>query len=122
MSNSHIRQQDIVTPEELSVPITLIGAGGIGSWVALALTKMGCSQLTVVDHDAVEEHNVASQFYSTEDLSQEKVYCLSENLEKFTGQVVRPVFQRFEDYINSEEYSVPEILLVTVDSLNASRS
>lgn len=55
------RQLDLIHPSKLQVPITVIGAGGIGSSTVLGLTKMGCGNLTVWDFDLLEAHNVANQ-------------------------------------------------------------
>lgn len=58
------RQLDIVDPQKLAeTPVTLIGAGGIGSAVALALAKLGVTRFTVYDDDSIEEHNFPNQMY-----------------------------------------------------------
>ena len=85
MTMDYWRQLDLVTPGELKLPITLIGAGGIGSPTALALAKMGCSQLTVYDPDLVEPHNLPNQFYRLEDSARPKVEALRELIRAFTG-------------------------------------
>jgi hypothetical protein len=79
------RQLDLVTPAELKLPITLVGAGGIGSPTALALAKMGCSRLTVYDPDLVEPHNLPNQFYRLEDSARPKVEALRDLIRAFTG-------------------------------------
>lgn len=79
------RQLDLVTPEDLNLPITIAGAGGIGSPTALALAKMGCSRLTVYDPDIVEPHNLPNQFYRLEDAARPKVEALRDVIRAFTG-------------------------------------
>lgn len=79
------RQLDLITPDELSIPIVIIGAGGIGSLTALALAKMGCSRLTVYDPDIVEPHNLPNQFYRLEDINRPKVEALWGVIQAFTG-------------------------------------
>ena len=79
------RQLDLVTPEELSLPITMVGAGGIGSPTALALAKMGCSRMTVYDSDLVEAHNLPNQLYRLEDFARPKVEALQVLIRSFTG-------------------------------------
>lgn len=49
--------------ERPAVGLTLIGAGGLGSWTALALAKCGFHPLTIYDHDVVEEKNTRNQVY-----------------------------------------------------------
>lgn len=53
--------------------ITIIGCGTLGSRVA---HKLRDCQLSVVDHDVVYEHNLASQKYSRRDIGTQKVYAL----------------------------------------------
>jgi hypothetical protein len=78
------RQLDIINPELLDRPIRIIGAGGIGSWTTLALTKMGCSNIVVQDFDKVSDVNVASQIYGVEDIGKSKVECLRETIKRMT--------------------------------------
>ncbi len=82
-----LRHYDIVRPSPLKIAI--IGAGGIGSMVALTLAKIGYQDITVYDHDRVEEHNVASQFYRLSDLGRSKLDALKENVLAFTGVHIR---------------------------------
>lgn len=63
--NYYARHSDLVSLEELNVPILVIGAGGIGGWTALCLSKMGCQNLTLIDKDTVGEENVGNQIYSS---------------------------------------------------------
>lgn len=54
-------------------PITLVGLGGIGSWVAECLMRMGAERVHVIDPDAVEEVNLGPQCYARGDLGVAKV-------------------------------------------------
>jgi molybdopterin/thiamine biosynthesis adenylyltransferase len=82
-SPDYWRQLDLVSAEQLAFPITVIGAGGIGSPLALALTKMGCRQLTLYDPDTVEAHNLPNQVYRLADVGEAKVTALAELLGQF---------------------------------------
>ena len=79
------RQTDIVKPTELRFPLTLVGAGGIGSALALAVAKMGCQTLTLVDSDRVEPHNLPNQLYRVSDLGRPKVEALRDLLADMAG-------------------------------------
>lgn len=57
------RQRDLFNPETFEYPVTLIGAGATGSWIALILAKLGIKNITVYDFDKVEEHNLPNQLY-----------------------------------------------------------
>lgn len=95
--NIYKRQGNLIRQDQLSFPILLIGAGGIGSWAFTALKKMGCSNITVVDFDRVENHNTASQAYTIHDVGELKVWALAkedkrygESFEKFFSERVDP--------------------------------
>jgi molybdopterin/thiamine biosynthesis adenylyltransferase len=83
-----LRQLDLVAPAALETPVHLIGCGGIGSFAALALGKLGCTRLHLYDDDRVEEHNLPNQLFRTSDVGRHKATALAEIVEVFTG--VRP--------------------------------
>jgi adenylyltransferase/sulfurtransferase len=91
MTVDYWRQLDLLSPERFTFPITIIGAGGIGSPVALALTKMGCRRLTVYDPDTVEAHNLPNQLYRLGDIGRPKVEALAELLSQFARLEVLPL-------------------------------
>lgn len=78
-----LRQLDLVSPDTLDVPIHLIGCGGIGSFAALVLSKMGVQQLHLYDPDAIEEHNLPNQLFRLRDVGRYKIEALQEILEEF---------------------------------------
>ena len=68
------RQKDLVPEKRLaSRRVTVIGVGAVGRQVALQLTAMGVQYLQLIDHDRVEESNIASQGYFEKDLTHLKV-------------------------------------------------
>lgn len=84
------RQNDIISQDDLNkYPVTLIGAGGIGSPTAIALAKMGVHNLTIVDYDKIELHNIATQFYRKSDIGAEKTEALADSIEAFADTDVR---------------------------------
>lgn len=105
------RQLGIVTPEELSFPITIIGAGGIGSPTALLLAKMGCSQIGILDFDSVEAHNFPNQMFRLEDLRSAKAVALAEIVRVFTGVQPQAHVERFE------AQSLSGVVIVCVDNM-----
>ena len=56
----------------------VVGAGGTGSWLAIALTMMGIVDLVVVDPDIVEERNRTRQPYPADTVGRRKVEALGE--------------------------------------------
>ena len=79
------RQQDLIEPDRLDVPITVVGCGGIGSFVVLALGKMGCRALAVYDDDRVEAHNIPNQAYRLADVGRLKVEALADLVRDVAG-------------------------------------
>lgn len=78
--NQFNRQLDIINPELLNKRILVIGAGGIGSWTVLALAKMGCKDITVMDFDSVSTQNINSQIYSWQDIGRTKCEALADTI------------------------------------------
>ena len=106
------RQLDVINQERLSVPITVIGCGAIGSFTVLALTKMGCSNITVYDDDLVSEHNLPNQFFREKDLGKPKVFAIAEIAKEFDGFEVKPINRKFIDD------KLSGIVVVAVDSID----
>lgn len=111
-----LRQLDIVNPEALEMPVAVVGCGGIGSFAALALAKMGCRDLTLYDDDTVEEHNLPNQFYRPADVGRPKVEALAESLRAFTGVSPHPVVARVDGQ------RLAGIVVAGVDSMRARRA
>ncbi len=92
------RQLDIVDPGRLGrQPITVIGAGGIGSPTVLTLSKMGAPNITVYDGDSVEAHNLPNQMFRIKDVGKPKVQALSDIVWEYAGFKITPIQQYFTD-------------------------
>ena len=79
------RQEELLSTEQLTFPVSIVGAGGIGSPTALALAKLGCERIVVYDPDRVEPHNLPNQLYGPSDLGRYKVDALGDIIERLTG-------------------------------------
>lgn len=111
------RQLDIVDSAKLgNLPFILIGAGGIGSPLALILVKMGVRNLTVYDPDVVEAHNLPSQQYRVEDIGRPKVEALAAICQQFAGVSITAKHQTFD---SSEPLS--GVVISAVDSMATRR-
>lgn len=91
------RQQDLFRPDQALSPVTLIGAGGVGSAIGLLLAKMGVPKLAVFDFDTVEEHNLPSQLYRREDIGRPKTEALAEIAKSFADGQIDARTERFAD-------------------------
>lgn len=63
-----------------SVRVGIIGAGGLGSNVAMLLARSGIRKFTLVDFDVVEASNLNRQAYFPQDVGKNKVQALGAHL------------------------------------------
>jgi molybdopterin/thiamine biosynthesis adenylyltransferase len=112
---NYLRQLEIVSQEQLRMPVHIIGCGGIGSPTSLALGKMGCQHLTLYDDDRVSDHNLPNQFYRHHDIGRFKVEALKDILAEYTEAQVETVCKR----IDRGEFA--GIVIFAVDSMSARR-
>ena len=92
-----LRQLGLVAPEKLAaLEVTLIGAGGIGSAVAVALAKMGIDKITVFDYDTVSEHNLSNQWFRVGDVGRPKVEALREIVREYSGVEITARAEKYE--------------------------
>lgn len=66
--------------------VAIIGLGGIGSPLAVMLAKMGVKNMTLIDHDKIEVHNLPRIFGANRD-----------SIGKFKVRVVKDFIQSFSD-------------------------
>jgi molybdopterin/thiamine biosynthesis adenylyltransferase len=60
----------------------IMGVGGLGSVVMIALLRLGVKKIIIVDYDVVDNHNMNRQLmYSVKDIGQKKVDCAIKNAE-----------------------------------------
>lgn len=62
--------------------VGIAGLGGLGSNVAVALTRLKVGKLILVDYDVVEESNLNRQNYFADQIGQHKVDASLENLRR----------------------------------------
>jgi len=84
------RQLDFISLEDLDgVSVTIIGAGGIGSFVALGLSKLGILEMEIWDGDKVEDHNVPNQFFKTHHIGRNKAKITALQATEYGGIYAR---------------------------------
>lgn len=114
LNTDHLtRQLEIIPLGILNAPITIIGAGAIGSFVVMNLAKMGFENLTVYDFDAVSVENMSCQWYRFGDIGKPKVEALQALILDFTKIKIRPMPMRFEGQ------DLRGIVISAVDSMAA---
>jgi len=66
--------------------VGIAGLGGLGSNVAVALTRLRVGKLVVADYDVVEESNLNRQNYFADQIGKHKVDMSIENLTRINGE------------------------------------
>jgi sulfur carrier protein ThiS adenylyltransferase len=112
------RQKDIVPADRIAAcKATIIGVGAIGRQVALQLTAMGIPWLQLVDFDAVEPSNLASQGYLEDDLGRRKVDA--------TGDLCHQINHNLELYSVNDRFrrsmSIGNVVFCCVDKIDVRR-
>jgi sulfur carrier protein ThiS adenylyltransferase len=79
------RQRAWFDPSTVNGAATIVGCGGIGSFTAFALAKLGVSRLTLLDFDTVDELNVPNQMFTPDQVGQPKVTALASTIRASTG-------------------------------------
>jgi hypothetical protein len=112
-SSRFLRQQDICPPEKLAFPITVIGAGAIGSATVLTLAKMGCSRITVWDDDILEEVNIPSQMCMPSCVGKPKVDALKRLVLDLTEVGISTRYERYRGQ------RLEGVVIAAVDNMGA---
>lgn len=79
------------------------GCGGIGSWVALNLARIGCS-LSLYDMDEYDQTNLTGQFTNYSSIGKNKAVALKETLEQFCEDVSIDTFGEVTE--DSEDHHI----------------
>ena len=83
--------------------VTVVGVGGVGSWVVEALARTGISQLRLIDADHVAESNINRQLPALDNtLGRLKAEVLAERVELINSQAHVDVVDDFVALENIE--------------------
>ena len=116
-SHAHLtRQLTLIPVENLAIPVNIVGCGAIGSFAALALVKMGITNVQVWDHDEVSVENMSNQFYRFKDIGKNKASALRELIYDFTGVEITAHPRKFD---MAKDAGLQGICVVAVDSMTA---
>ena len=108
--------------------VAICGCGGLGSTIAVALTRIGVGHLHLIDFDRVDMTNLNRQQYFLDQVGWYKTEALSETLQrinpyldirfdtvKITDENIQELFQ--EDEIVCEAFDVPEYKAMLVSGI-----
>lgn len=85
-NNDFSRQLELYNPEERHDNIHIVGVGATGSWVALMLSKLGVSNISLIDMDSVELHNIPNQIYGNSSIDMFKTNACSKIIKELGAQ------------------------------------
>jgi molybdopterin/thiamine biosynthesis adenylyltransferase len=96
----------------------VIGAGGLGSPVALYLGTAGVGTLTLVDHDSVDLTNLQRQIaHDVQRVGQPKAKSAAQSVQAINPEVrVRPVVQRADAALLDELASAADVVIDCTDN------
>jgi len=106
-------QQRKIFEPKYAKPITVLGAGSVGSWVVVMLSKLGIKKITVYDGDAIESHNIPPSAYGISDLGMFKVFALRELALRQSGTEINAIPRM---YVGEQ---LRDSVIACVDSMEA---
>lgn len=108
------RFQNLFNPADNEMSITIVGAGSIGSNLALLLSRLGIKDITIYDDDLVEDHNLGHQAFRVKDIFTPKVVALRDIIKEATGTEIKAMNQKTDG-----KDIKTDILVLGVDSMAA---
>lgn len=101
--------------------VAVVGAGSLGSEIAMALVRKGVGEISIFDGDLVELSNLSRQHYVREDLYRSKAACLAKNLVPLAvgDTVIRGIPMPIQEAVDSGCAGRFEIAVVGVDNYPA---
>lgn len=115
MSN-HGRFKDLEWYKDEGEDILVGGAGGIGSWLILFLSRIG-HNLYVFDFDAIDSTNFGGQLYPMGDVGQQKAESIKQTVINFTGNDLVETMGKF-----TEDSMASEIMFSAFDNMEARKT
>lgn len=113
-----VRSLDLIPEDILEEPISVVGAGGIGSFLIYTLVKMGFRKITVYDFDEVGPENVGTQFYGMGHIGARKAEKIAQLLNHSsiykTAATVTPRSEKIRSYS-----LLTGLVISAVDSMSA---
>jgi molybdopterin/thiamine biosynthesis adenylyltransferase len=99
--------------------VVLIGAGGIGSHVAVALARKGVGRMTLIDDDVVELKNLTRQHFGRRDVGKYKAHRLARSIADtglFPTELTAHPFRFQELCERGETFEDATVLICGVDN------
>lgn len=124
--NRYIRQEQIIgTVAQVKLAnrhVLVVGAGGLGCPVLQYLAGAGVGQITLIDHDIVEESNLHRQpLYQMYDLTRPKVLAAADHIKAAHPSVyLNPLVRSLTPSITKQAISTVDMVIDAADSFAVS--
>ena len=107
--------------------IGIIGTGAIGSFVAMALSKMGFTDICTWDPDKIEEHNIANQMFPVDSVGMKKAIATRAMVKQFSGTDISTLSLKASGNSISRQLDAlyrgkMQIVILAVDSLDTRKA
>lgn len=73
--------------EKVRDRISIIGTGAVGSYIATALARLGCTNIHLYDFDVVESKNIVNQMFTEEDIGMLKVDAVERMMKRINHNI-----------------------------------
>ncbi|MBI4143904.1 ThiF family adenylyltransferase [Candidatus Woesearchaeota archaeon] len=113
---SHVKDQQIMNEngEFRRARVLIVGAGALGCFLGPAMAKLGPENITVMDYDTVEEHNLNRQVCYYDAVGQLKAQRLAQTMRITSPSIeVTAITEKFTPETKLERY---DLILDAVDS------
>ncbi|MGL5086696.1 MAG: sulfur carrier protein ThiS adenylyltransferase ThiF [Clostridium sp.] len=103
MDNNNVIPIDEITRKLKNSVVGIAGLGGLGSNVAVSLTRIGIGKLILVDFDKVDKSNLNRQQYFLRHIGKYKTEALEEVLHDINDEIELESYNVFVDEYNIED-------------------
>lgn len=99
-----------------NIRCTIAGLGGIGSWLAVQVARLGVYRIVLYDGDRVEEGNMSGQFYTYNDVGRNKVSALRDKIRGLSRTSIYAIDTMFDS-----DSGADQVMLCGFDNMDARR-
>lgn len=99
-----------------SAKILICGAGAVGSNLAVNLIRTGLTNVSVLDRDRVEEHNIGTQVYAIDDIGKKKSDSLRNLIYREVGVEITSLPQELNDKNSAKILRDYDLIVDTFDN------
>lgn len=93
--------------------VSVLGCGGIGSFVIFGLSRIGCP-MVIYDMDMIETHNLGGQLFGTVDIGAYKTAAIADQCLKLSGHSQIYTFGEF-----TERDGCTDVMIAAFDNMKA---